>query len=47
MEQTGRIKPRCIGLRADENTAGWNTLITEGRALSVRRQIKTQQTGKK
>jgi hypothetical protein len=41
MEQTGRIKTRCIGLKADENTAGWNTLITEGRALSVCRQIKT------
>jgi hypothetical protein len=46
MEQTDRIKPRCIGLQADQNTAGWNTLTTEGRAISVCRQIKTQQTGK-
>jgi hypothetical protein len=40
MEQTGRIKPRCIGLQADQNKAGWNTLTTEDRAVSVSMQIK-------
>jgi hypothetical protein len=44
-EHTAHRRPCCIGLQADQNTAGWSTLPTEGRAVSVCRRIKTQPAG--